>query len=162
MGHTEYEVHVERSPAAVWAYLTDWRHDRDWQEGWLEVTVDPAGPLRPGTRKTKVRRTPIGTQGLTVEATRVDDIEREWTDVVVKGLAAGTTGHCRILPEGAGSRVRISMDTPRHGLARWLAPIIERSSGPVIGGGMARLRDILEGDASDAGRLEQPGEGSTA
>lgn len=152
MGHMEFEVHINRAPEDVWAYLTDWRHDTDWQEGWLKVSVDPLGPLRTGTRKTKERRTPIGVQGLMVEATRVSETDHEWTDVVVNGLATGTTGRWRIDAEGEGSRVRIAIDTPQRGLARWLAPLIERSSGEVIAGGMPRLRRILEGDGADRGR----------
>lgn len=163
MRRTEFEVRIDRSPVDVWDYLTDWRHDKDWQEGWLEVSVDPLGPLRQGTRKTKVRRTPLGVQQLTVEATRVNVADHEWNDVVVKGLAAGTTGHYQILPAGTGSRVRIAIDTPRQGLARWLAPLIERSSGAVIGQGLERLRHVLEGDGVDADRhSDDPGEASNA
>jgi Polyketide cyclase / dehydrase and lipid transport len=163
MSHAEFEVHIDRSPDDVWAYLTDWRHDMDWQPGWLDVSVDPLGPLRQGTRKTKVRRTPLGDQALTVEATRVNETEREWSDVVVSGLATGTTGHSQILADGAGSRVRIAIDTPRQGLARWLAPLIERSSGAVIAQGLVRLKGLLEGDGvDDERRSDQPGEGPSA
>jgi hypothetical protein len=161
MSHAEFEVHIDRSPDDVWAYLTDWRHDMDWQPGWLDVSVDPLGPLRQGTRKTKVRRTPLGVQALTVEATRVNDTEREWSDVVVSGLATGTTGHSQILADGAGSRVRIAIETPRHGLGRWLAPLIERSSGAVIAHGLERLKELLNGDGLDAEhRSDRPGEGT--
>jgi hypothetical protein len=163
MSHAEFEVHIDRSPDEVWAYLTDWRHDMDWQPGWLEVSVDPVGPLRQGTRKTKVRRTPLGVQALTVEATRVNNADREWSDAVVSGLATGTTGHSQILTDGAGSRVRIAIETPRHGLARWLAPLIERSSGAVIAQGLGRLKGLLEGDGvDDERRSDQPGEGPSA
>jgi Polyketide cyclase / dehydrase and lipid transport len=157
MGHVQFEVRMARVPGDVWAYLSDRRHEKDWQPGWLEVSVDPPAALRVGTRKTKVRRTPLGVQSLTVEATRVDDANREWNDVVVKGLATGTTGHCQVLADGAGSRVRIKVDTPLQCLARWLAPLLERSSGAVIARGLERLKGLLEGDGvNDEPRSDQP------
>ena len=146
-----FEVSIRRSPGEVWAYLSDWRNELDWQPGWLEVVVEPAGPIRTGTRKTKVRRTPLGVQSLTVEATRVDDAAREWDDLVVDGLAAGSIGRYRVAADDSGTRVTIDVVTPRRGARRWLSPIIERSSGPVLKAGLERLKLILENEAAISG-----------
>jgi hypothetical protein len=157
MGHRELTIHIERLPADVWAYLSDWRHEIEWQEGWLEVSVEPLGPIQPGTRKTKARRTALGIQRLTVEATRVDEAGREWEDKVIAGLATGTTSRCRIVAEGAGARVEMAMETPSRGLARLLTPLIERSAATVVGDGLERLKHILESADSEPSRDEVAG-----
>ena len=143
-----FEVSIFRPPDEVWAYLSDWRHEFEWQPGWLEVVVTPEGSIRPGTRKTKVRRTPIGVQSLTVEATRVDLAAREWDDLVVDGLAAGSIGRYRVAPDGAESRATIDVETPSRGARRLLGPIIGRSSGAVLQAGIGRLKQILETEAA--------------
>jgi hypothetical protein len=71
---------------------------------------------------------------------------------VLGGLVWLTAGLALVVAGDAASRVRIAIDTPRQGPARWLAPLIERSSGPVIGQGLERLRQILEGGGGDPDR----------
>ena len=92
----------------------------------------------------KIRRTPIGVQRVCVEATRVDEEAREWEDVVVDGLATGTTGRYRIAADGDGTLVHLEVETRAHRLGRLLTPLIERSSGPVLAAGFGHLKLILE------------------
>jgi hypothetical protein len=144
MGSMHFEVSIGRPADEVWAYLADWRHEFEWQPGWLEVTVVPPGPVRVGTRKTKVRRTPLGVQSLTVEATRFDEAAREWDDLVVDGLAKGSIGRYRIVAGGTGTRLVVDVETRARGIGRLLGPLIDRSSGSVLRAGLERLKGILE------------------
>src|ERR1035437_557210 len=50
MSRMHFEVSIFRPPDEVWAYLSDWRHEFEWQPGWLEVVVTPEGLDRKSTR----------------------------------------------------------------------------------------------------------------
>jgi len=145
----QFEVRIARQPSAVWSYLADWSHETEWQEGVVDLTVVQPGLLRRGTRKVKVRRTPMGNQRFTVEATRVDHEAREWEDVVLDGAVAGSTGHYRIVPDGDGTRVHLVVVMRTHGLARLLAPMIDRTSRADLAAGLRGLKRVLESSAED-------------
>jgi len=74
--------------------------------------LEPPGPIRPGSRKTKVRRTRSGQQAITVVAVRVGDSAHEWDDVVGRGLVSGSMGPYRLSRRGRGPERRWKWQDP--------------------------------------------------
>ncbi len=144
MGSFHFDVRIDRGPDEVWRYLADPSHEIEWQDGVISSTPEPAGPIAKGTRKMKVRRTPMGAQRFVVEYTMVDHSLREWRDLVVDGSVKGSTGHYRVVPDGAGSVVTLDVVMRAHGVARLLMPMIDRVSRADLGGGLEHLKTILE------------------
>ena len=144
MSSFHFEIHIDRKPDEVWHYLADPANEVEWQDGVISSTVEPPGPVTPGTRKTKVRRTPLGDQRFVVEYTTMDHAQREWHDVVVEGSVKGSTGHYQVVPHGSGSKVTLDVVMRAQGVARLLMPVIDRTSKADLAGGLEHLKGILE------------------
>jgi len=144
MGSHHFEVVIGRAPDTVWRYLADPSHELEWQQGVVSSVHVPAGPVAVGTRKTKVRRTPMAEQRFVVEYTRVDEAAREWDDLVVEGSVAGSTGRYRVSPDGLGSRVVLDVRMTARGIARLLMPVIDSTTRRDLKGGFERLKEVLE------------------
>ncbi|MBM4409560.1 MAG: hypothetical protein FJ038_13425 [Chloroflexi bacterium] len=147
MGSMSFTVEIDRPADEVWTYLVDPDHEPEWQQGVHSSAHTPAGPIRAGTRKVKVRSTPFGKQRFTVEYTRVDHSAREWDDVVVDGMVRGSTGHYRVTSTGPGSRVDLDVVMRGVGFMKVLMPVIDRSSRVDLAGGLQRLKVMLEGSS---------------
>src|SRR5688572_11325648 len=52
----EATIAIERSVADVWSAIADYSFDLRWREGLREMTPDPPGPPRDGTRTREVLR----------------------------------------------------------------------------------------------------------
>jgi len=144
VGSFHFDVRIDRGPDEVWRYLADPSHEVEWQDGVISSTPEPAGPIAMGTRKTKVRRTPMGAQRFVVEYTAVDHAMREWQDLVVDGSVKGSTGHYRVVREGTGSVVSLDVVMRAKGVARLLMPMIDRISRADLASGLEHLKTLLE------------------
>jgi uncharacterized protein YndB with AHSA1/START domain len=124
-------VHIERSPDAVFAYLTDYANEAQWQGAHvLESRSEPPGPARLGTRVHKARRTPLGTQRFTVEIVEFDPAERTWADRITTGQLRGTVGRWSVRASGEGCDVELRADFAGGGLVgAVVAAIARRTAG---------------------------------
>ena len=138
------EVTIERPGDVIWAYLADPRNEVEWQRGVLHSTYRPLGPIQAGTTKFSVRRTPFENQLTEVEYTHVDHAAREWRDLVTVGSVRGSTGHCRVVPYGQGTRVVLDMDVRATGLRKLFMPMIRRSKRSELTADLATLKAVLE------------------
>jgi Polyketide cyclase / dehydrase and lipid transport len=144
VGAIHLEVAIERPTDVVWAYLSDPRHDVDWQLDLLHSTHRPQGPIRVGTRKFKVRRTRFENQLVEVEYTHLDHEAREWQERVTVGILRGSSGHYRVVGYGQGSRVLVDLETQAPGLRRFVMPLVDRSTRSDLAADLAKLKGVLE------------------
>jgi carbon monoxide dehydrogenase subunit G len=129
MGTVIVETFISRPPEEVFAFLRDYSNEAKWQSAHVSQSiVEPPGPAAVGTRVHKVRRTPGGEQRFTIQITEMDESARRWTDVTMTGLFRGTKGMWQVLPEGDGSRVKLTAEMHAVGLGKLLLPIIDSSA----------------------------------
>jgi len=146
------EIHVERPPEAVTAYLLDYANEARWQHNVSEAIPEPPGPARVGTRVRKVRRTGMGVQRFVTQVVAVDEAARRWSDRVVTGTFRDTTGAWSVDPEGIGSRVRLVADMKAPWPWKLLLPLIERLARKDLAAEFQTLKRLLENGAATAGR----------
>jgi len=144
VGAIHLEVAIERPAEVVWAYLSDPRHDVEWQLDVIHSTHRPHGRIRVGTRKFKVRRTRFENQLVEVEYTHLDHEAREWRDLVTVGILRGSTAHYQVVRYGQGSRVLVDLETTAPGLRRFVMPLVDRSTSSDLAAYLDRLRAVLE------------------
>ncbi|MDQ3707382.1 MAG: SRPBCC family protein [Chloroflexota bacterium] len=145
MGIVVVETFIARPPEEVFAYLRDYSHEAKWQsEHVSQVTVEPPGPARVGTRVRKVRRAGGGKQRFTLEITEMNEQSRRWTDIMLDSPFHGTKGSWEVLPEKGGSRVRLTAHMQASGLWRLLLPVIDRSTRKDLQAEFASLKKTLE------------------
>ena len=145
MGAIQLEVPIERPVDVVWAYLSDPRHDAEWQLDVLHTTHRPHGPIRVGTRKFTVRSTPFENQLVEVEYTHLDHAAREWRETVMVGILRGSTAHYRVVAYGQGSKVLVDLETRAPGPRKFVMPMVDRSTRTDLAADLARLKVVLEG-----------------
>ncbi|MGY1669201.1 wax ester/triacylglycerol synthase domain-containing protein [Geodermatophilus sp. SYSU D00710] len=113
---------TDRTPAELFAFMTDPRRELDWNPQLLAVEQLTDGPVGVGTRfRMRFRH---GAGDSTVVYTRVDP-PRSWAarstsprlDVRVEG---------RVEPAGSGARLVVRTDLRPRGLLRPLAPLLRR------------------------------------
>jgi hypothetical protein len=142
------ETFIARPPDEVFTYLRDLSNEAEWQSDHVsEVIVEPPGPARAGTRYHKVRRTSGGVQRFTEEIIEMDESARRWVDITRTGSFRGTKGMWQIMPEGNGSRVRLTVEMRATGFWRLLMPVIDSSARKDLEAEFANLKKTLESAA---------------
>lgn len=151
VGAIHLEVAIERPTDVVWAYLSNPRHDIEWQLDVIHSTHRPLGPIRVGTRKFTVRRTRYENRLAEVEYTYLDHAEREWREMVTVGVLRGSTASYRVVGYGQGTRVLVDLETQAPGLRRFMMPFVDRTTRSDLAADLARLKAVLEA-RKDRGR----------
>jgi hypothetical protein len=139
----EITAEIPAHADAVWAVLSDYRHDADWRRGVVEMQPDPPGPSVPGTTTHEVMR--LGGR------TYVND---GVVDVVVPGerldwhttQGAEASGSRQVTPLADG-RCRVTLRLrvrPRGGRgaprgARACHPALAAAQGPAVPRSARRL-----------------------
>ena len=131
------EVHVDRDPAAVAAYMTDPANDPEWIGGIREATLLGDAPLGVGSRVRRVayflgRRVEYVNEVLALDDSHLD----------MRSVVAPFPMHITSTFEAGdgGTRVRNHV---RGGGTRLVAPLVRRN----VQKDLNRLRDILERSA---------------
>ena len=147
MGKFTVETTIARQPDEVFAYMSNYENELEWQAGHvIEVVPEPAGPIRQGTRIHKVRKTPNGELRFTMEVTSVDKAARSWEELTTSSMLTGSINRWQVLAEGNGSRVRLNATFRAKGLGKLLLPLITRSAEKGMHAEFANLKHILEGE----------------
>jgi len=118
-------VEIERSPAEVFAYVTDPRRMPEWQQGAISGHMD--GPMtQVGSRCTTVRK--IGGREREVMTTITEyDPPRRWADRGVDGpIRAIVAVTVEPLGDASRSRLTIDLDFTGHGIGKLLVPLVVR------------------------------------
>ena len=141
------EVLVDALPAAVFAYVADFRFAPQWRAEVVEVGVEPNAPLQLGSRLHEVAR---------ISGRRVV------TDSVVEGFEAGRwfsfahvagplplSGTYTVDPAPLGSRLSYTLRVELRGSWRLAAPILRRTGGATIERSLASLAQRIETPSDD-------------
>ncbi|QOV35254.1 SRPBCC family protein [Streptomyces ferrugineus] len=139
-------IDVDRTPAEVYAYLTDFSHLPEWQLSAVSAESLDEGPLHTGSRVRVTRRIGNRQIPMTVQFDELDP-PRSWDLHGIDGpVRPRTHGEIEPLDDGRRSRVTIDIDFEGHGLGKVLVPLVVR---PQVRKELPRdeqlLKDRLEG-----------------
>jgi hypothetical protein len=147
-------IDVERGTDEVFAYVTDPRRFREWQDGVVGGHLDSDRPPAVGDRCRSTRRIGWAERTSTSEVTVVDR-PRRWD---IRGLDGPIRADVRVDVEPVGdgeapggrdrSRVTITIDFHGHGVGRILVPLLVRPrAGREMAANMRNLKRRLEAGA---------------
>jgi hypothetical protein len=140
------ESTIRRSPEDVFDFLTDLRHELDWNPNAKHVEKLTDGPIRVGTR---FRARWSGTGSTDVEVIGHDRPNTWATRSAVMGIEVIASG-C-VFAIAGGSRYTIRLELRPRGMARLLAPLAKILMERGEDRNMRRVRQALEAQARPSG-----------
>lgn len=127
MAPLTHSVEIDRSPAEVFAYVTDPARFPEWQEAVVSARQLDDGPLREGSRISLTRR--VGgkrEQTMTSELTEYSP-PRGYAFRIVDGpVRAIGNGRFESLGKGERTRFTFELDFEGHGVGKLLVPLVVR------------------------------------
>ena len=137
-------VEISRTPADVFAYVTDPSQLPEWQVSVVNVEHDGA-PVEVGKRVVVTRKAGPREMASTAEVAALEP-PRTWSIRGVDGPVRGNVeGRIEPLDEGARSRVTIELDLQGHGIGKFLLPlVVNRQAKREMPQNMQRLKERLE------------------
>ena len=137
-------VEISRTPAEVFAYVTDPSHLPDWQASVVNVEHDDA-PVQVGKRVVVTRKAGPREMPSTAEVAALDP-PRTWAIRGVDGPVRGNVkGRVEPVNGGNRSRVTIELDLQGHGIGKLLLPlVVNRQAKREMPQNMQRLKERLE------------------
>ena len=142
MARITTSVEIARSPEDVFAYVTDFPRQPEWQDGLVSVAVKTDGPLRAGTRVVHRRKLGPGSVTTTSELTAFEPPHVVGFRGVDGPIRA--TGSQRIEAAGPGSRVLFEMELEAHGLGKLMLPMARKQADRQVVTSHQKLKQILE------------------
>ncbi len=142
MIETVTTVHVDRPPAEVFAFVSDFENNPRWQGGMVEARFTTESPLRVGSRYDQVARF----LGREITST-FEVVELEPGRMVRASTVESTfpiTFTRRVEPEGNGSRVTAVVQGDASGIFKLAEPLMRRKVQRSIDADYARLKELLE------------------
>jgi uncharacterized protein YndB with AHSA1/START domain len=137
-------VEISRTPADVFAYVTNPSHLPLWQESVVRVDSDDA-PTHVGTQVVVIRRVGRREMESTAEVAALEP-PRAWSIRGVDGPVRGNVkGRVEPVNGGNRSRVTIELDLQGHGIGKLLLPlVVNRQAKREMPQNMQRLKERLE------------------
>jgi uncharacterized protein YndB with AHSA1/START domain len=117
-------VEIARTPAEVYAYVTDPTHLPEWQESVVSAERVGGEPRGAGSTVKVVRRIGRVERTMTAELAAINppsSWEVRGLDGPVRGMVKGTVAP---LDDGRRSRVTIELDFESHGIGKLLVPLV--------------------------------------
>ena len=142
----EHELVVDRSPADVFAYLTDLSNLTEWQSGVLEVT--PEGPATGAGARFREVRTFAGRRIASTVEVSEHEPDARFSLRVVEGPLPGLEVRHSLEQSGGGTRIRIVAEGSPGGVFRF--------AGRVLGTGSSVASALARADRRAAPQ-ERPG-----
>jgi hypothetical protein len=143
------ESTIRRSPEDVFEFLTDLRHELEWNPNAKQVEKLTDGPIRVGTR---FRARWSGTGSTDVEVIRHDRPNAWATRSTAMGIEVITSGS--VSASAGGSRYTIHLELRPHGIARLLAPLAKILMERGEDRNMRLVRQALEAQTTPSGAGE--------
>jgi carbon monoxide dehydrogenase subunit G len=134
----EHEIHIDREPAEVFAFLTDSENLSAWQPTTVAVRRQQQGPLALGERFEEVHKALRRELASTVEVAAYDP-PRLFALHLVSG-AVPLDGRWELEPSPGGTLLRFVGEGDVHGLLRLTKPMLARQ----FRGYHKRLKDLVE------------------
>ncbi|MCJ1681378.1 SRPBCC family protein [Streptomyces sp. APSN-46.1] len=117
-------IDISRSPAEVYAYMTDPRHLPEWQDSAVAARRLDDAPLHVGSKVAVTRLIGKREFPMTMEVMELDP-PRSWRMHGIDGPVRGDVrGTIEPLDDGARSRVTLDLDFEGHGMGRALVPLV--------------------------------------
>ena len=142
MIHFVIQTEIARSPADVFAYVTDATKLASWQTNTVSAVPEQAGPLGLGTRIREVHRAPGGKEFTEL----VEVVEFEPDRVFGMRVIEGQPIHGRITfePTARGTRFRFRVYGQPTGMVRFAQPILRPLLKRNFAGFCVNLKTVLE------------------
>jgi carbon monoxide dehydrogenase subunit G len=139
----EESVGIDRTPAEVWDAIADYSLDLKWRKGLLDMTPDPPGPPRVGTKVHEVVKSSGREYVADTTVTELDPgVSYRFEG---SGTIGGLRGGRRVEPEGdMGAVFTYTIELDPKGTMRILRPVL----GPIVRSGLRKdlrsLKSLLE------------------
>jgi uncharacterized protein YndB with AHSA1/START domain len=139
------ETEIERTPADVFAYVTDWTKLATWQTNTVSAVPQTDGPIGLGSRIREVHRAPGGKKIHEL----VEVAEYEPDRVLGLRIIEGPPVHGRITlePTARGTRFQFRVYGQPTGATRLAEPLLRFILQRNFRGFCATLKRVLEGTA---------------
>jgi len=138
-------VEIDRSPADVWAVVSDYATDTRWRKGIVEMTPDTDGPPQVGTRVREVLE--LAGRTYTTE-TAVTDVGPGLTyGFTGAGTSGRVSGRRTVTSGGSADSARFSYAVrlePDDAMPRIVAPLLARWLRHSMRRDLRRLRRLIE------------------
>jgi carbon monoxide dehydrogenase subunit G len=138
----ESGVDVARPPAEVFAYISNFEHNPEWQGGMVDARFTTKGPLRVGSRYDQVAKF----MGKRIDSS-FEVVEYE-PDRLVKATTTSSsfpiTFTRKVEPAGDGTRVTAIVEGDASGFFRLAEPLMRRKVQKSIDADYENLKRILE------------------
>jgi uncharacterized protein YndB with AHSA1/START domain len=143
-----HSVEIDRSPADVFAYVTDPSHFAEWQDAVVRAEPLDAGTAKEGSRVSLTRRIGKREQTMTSELTAYHPPEGYAFQVVDGPVRARGQGRFEPLDEGKRTRFTFELDFDGHGIGKLLVPlVVRRQAAKELPESHANLKRRLESGA---------------
>jgi uncharacterized protein YndB with AHSA1/START domain len=142
-------IEISRSPEDVFAYLTDFSHATEWQEGLISASVEGEGPVAVGSRVRMTRRVGNSEREMTSEVTEHNP-PRSFAFQGIDGpVRAKGRGTIEPVGDGTSSLYTFELDFEGHGIGKLLVPlVVRRQARSDVVKSQANLKERLETGAS--------------
>jgi uncharacterized protein YndB with AHSA1/START domain len=143
MAHIEESVQIDRPPAEVWDAITDYGYDLQWRNGLKEMTPDPPGGPRVGTKVHEVVRNSGRDYVADAEVTELDPgVSYKFSG---EGTIGGIAGGRRVEPDGgSGAIFTYEIVLTPKGAMRLLSPVLGRMARAGLKKDLRKLKELLE------------------
>ena len=122
----KHSIHIDRSPAQVWAFMMDFDKAPRWRTQVREMRIMTDGPLRVGTELRITFELPDRVRTVRCDVSAFETARRFGLRSATK-KATGTFEYL-LAPEGTGTRVTFTCDLRPNGLMWLLVPMMIRSN----------------------------------
>lgn len=141
MPNAEHTTTIARTPAEVFAFLSNAENDPQWRSGVLDI----ARVSGEGGTGTRYRQGVKGPMGRRIPAD-VEITESRPNDVHAFRATEGPVrpeGRYELSPSDGGTRVRFVLAAEVRGLKKLMAPMVQRTMDREVAG-LERLKQVLE------------------
>ena len=147
MPAVEFTAHINRTPPDVFAFVSDYECDPRWRSEVIEMTYQSPGPT--GIGRLALEKSRVFGRRL---ETLTEITEYELNTKIVSRSISGPTpvvSYRWLTPDGAGTRFtyRLDVDLSKAWFFRLLRPILMPLYQKTVESYIARLKQILEGEA---------------
>jgi uncharacterized protein YndB with AHSA1/START domain len=135
-------IHIDRSPAQVWAYMMDFEKAPRWRNLVCDMRIVTDGPLRAGSEVEITFDLPGGRRSWRCEVWVFETARRFGLRTTTEKVTA--TFEYVLVPEGAGTFVTYTCDLRPRGVMWLLLPMMIRTNRERYAQQLARLKRAIE------------------
>jgi carbon monoxide dehydrogenase subunit G len=141
----KYSIHIERTPAQVWAFMMDFSNASRWRQHVREIRIMTDGPLRVGTELQITFELPGRVHTARCEVWAFETARR----FGLRGTTKKATGTYEYLlaPDRGGTTITFTGHLRPNGVMWLLAPLMIRANRARFAHQLPNLKREIERDA---------------